>query len=247
MSTPALTPEFASALRDTMLGGLANEVETTKKVLAAIPDSKNDYRPEPNARTAWELAWHIANTDIQFLDGIADLNFTMANPAEADKPKPAPNSLPGTTGISSARPPAYAPFPANNWPPPSISWVSSTSRPQSILDCLTTTASIIAVNSRPTSAPWERSVRRFMAPASTRPCRPRTRKPPLPDLQWIRIGRAARRGGFFYRPAQRIGTGYSRISRSAVISVNPSVCAWATSIRSNGSPWWRGRPWTARA
>ena len=87
MSTPALTPEFASALRDTMLGGLANEVETTKKVLAAIPDSKNDYRPEPNARTAWELAWHIANTDIQFLDGIADLNFTMANPAEADKPK----------------------------------------------------------------------------------------------------------------------------------------------------------------
>lgn len=87
MSSPATTPEFALAFRDTMLTGFANEVETTKKVFAAIPDSKHDYRPEPNARTAWELAWHLANTDIQFLDGIADLKFTMANPAEADKPK----------------------------------------------------------------------------------------------------------------------------------------------------------------
>lgn len=87
MSSPATTPEFALAFRDTMLNGFANEVETTKKVLSAIPDSKHDYRPEPNARTAWELAWHIANTDIQFLDGIADMKFNMANPADADKPK----------------------------------------------------------------------------------------------------------------------------------------------------------------
>ncbi len=41
---------------------------------------KSDYRPEPNARTARELAWHIANTDVQFLDGIADLNFSMESP-----------------------------------------------------------------------------------------------------------------------------------------------------------------------
>ncbi len=87
MSTQALTPEFALAYRDTMLDGFANEVETTKKVLACIPDNKRDYRPDPNARTAWELAWHLANTDIQFLDGIADLQFKMETPAEADKPK----------------------------------------------------------------------------------------------------------------------------------------------------------------
>jgi len=87
MSTQALTPEFVLAYRDTMLDGFANEVETTKKVLACIPDNKRDYRPDPNARTAWELAWHLANTDIQFLDGIADLQFKMETPAEADKPK----------------------------------------------------------------------------------------------------------------------------------------------------------------
>ncbi len=68
-----------------MLDGLSREIETTKKVLAAIPDAKANYRPDPHGRTAWELAWHLANTDVQFLDGIADLNFNMANPE--NKPK----------------------------------------------------------------------------------------------------------------------------------------------------------------
>jgi uncharacterized damage-inducible protein DinB len=63
-----------------MLDGVQREAEITKKVIAAIPDAKADYRPDPNARTAKELAWHIANTDIQFLDGIADLNFKMESP-----------------------------------------------------------------------------------------------------------------------------------------------------------------------
>ena len=84
---PAPTPEFALGYRAMMLDGLAREAEITKKVLAAIPEGKRDYRPDPHARTAWELAWHIANTDVQFLDGIADLKFNMANPAPADKPK----------------------------------------------------------------------------------------------------------------------------------------------------------------
>jgi uncharacterized damage-inducible protein DinB len=85
MSAP--TSEFVLGYRDLMLDGLAREVETTKKVLAAVPDGKKEYRPDPCARTAWQLAWHLANTDVQFLDGIADLKFNMANPAEADKPK----------------------------------------------------------------------------------------------------------------------------------------------------------------
>jgi uncharacterized damage-inducible protein DinB len=89
MSTtaPAITPEFALAYRAMVLEGFANEVETTKRVLAAVPDGKRDYRPDPNARTAWELAWHIANSDIQFLDAIADMKFTMETPDQADKPK----------------------------------------------------------------------------------------------------------------------------------------------------------------
>ena len=75
-----MTPEVALGYRAITLDGFKNEVEITKKVIAAVPDAKSDYRPDANARTAKELAWHIANTDVQFLDGIADLKFNMENP-----------------------------------------------------------------------------------------------------------------------------------------------------------------------
>jgi len=82
-----LTPEMAAGFGRVMLDGVTGEMEITKKVLSAIPDDQAQYRPDPNARTAWELAWHLANTDVQFLNGIADLNFTMQTPDEKDKPK----------------------------------------------------------------------------------------------------------------------------------------------------------------
>jgi len=77
----APTPEFLLTYRAMMLGGLDREVEKTRNVLGAVPDANRDYRPEPCARTAWDLAWHIASSDVHFLDGIADLKFNM-NPAE---------------------------------------------------------------------------------------------------------------------------------------------------------------------
>lgn len=85
---PAPTPEFAVMYCQMMLDGLANEAETTKRVLAAVPESECDgYRPDPHARNGRELAWHLANTDIQFLDGIADLKFSMDTPEGPDKPQ----------------------------------------------------------------------------------------------------------------------------------------------------------------
>jgi uncharacterized damage-inducible protein DinB len=81
---PNLTPEFALGFRAVMLDGILRELEITKKVLAAVPFEKSQFRPDPNARSAWELAWHLANSDVQFLNGIAEMNFTM--PAPAQKP-----------------------------------------------------------------------------------------------------------------------------------------------------------------
>lgn len=75
-----MTPEFALGYCAMMLDGIQREAETTKKVIAAVPDDRSEYRPDPHARTAKELAWHIANTDVQFLDGIADMKFTMESP-----------------------------------------------------------------------------------------------------------------------------------------------------------------------
>jgi len=75
-----LSPEFALGYRAMMIDGIMREAEITKKVIAAVPDAASSYKPDPNARTAKDLAWHIANTDVQFLNGIADLKFNMENP-----------------------------------------------------------------------------------------------------------------------------------------------------------------------
>ncbi len=84
---PGMTPELAAAYREIMCEGLLNESEITKKVLAAVPDAKRDYRPDPKARTAWELAWHIASEDVQFLEQIAEGKFTFPDPRyEKEKP-----------------------------------------------------------------------------------------------------------------------------------------------------------------
>jgi uncharacterized damage-inducible protein DinB len=85
MSQQGLSPEFALAYRAMMLDGIVREAECTKKVLAAVPEAQSHYKPDPHARTAKELAWHIANSDIQFLDSIADLKFDMS--ATEQKPQ----------------------------------------------------------------------------------------------------------------------------------------------------------------
>jgi hypothetical protein len=51
MAAPQQGPskEFAVGYRDMMLQGLMQELQTTKKVIAAIPDAKRDYKPDPKA------------------------------------------------------------------------------------------------------------------------------------------------------------------------------------------------------
>jgi uncharacterized damage-inducible protein DinB len=63
---------------------MEGEAATTAKVLAAVPDAKRDYKPDPKSRTAWELATHLAVGDVWFLQSILDGKFEM-DPAEADK------------------------------------------------------------------------------------------------------------------------------------------------------------------
>lgn len=77
----AITPEFVIAYRELILSTLAAEMQTTKKVIAAIPEARKGYRPDPKSRTAVELAWHIAYDDVTFLNKIADLKFDMNEPA----------------------------------------------------------------------------------------------------------------------------------------------------------------------
>lgn len=74
---PAFTADFAIGYRAMMLPAIAHERVTTRKVFAAIPDKNHDYRPDPNSRTALELATHLAESDVWFLSSIADLKFNF--------------------------------------------------------------------------------------------------------------------------------------------------------------------------
>jgi len=88
MAAPQQGPskEFAAGYRDMMLQGLASEMNTTKKVIAAIPDAKRDHKPDPKARSAWELAWHLVSVDVQFINEIVEGKFSM-EPRYKDEPK----------------------------------------------------------------------------------------------------------------------------------------------------------------
>jgi uncharacterized damage-inducible protein DinB len=72
-----MKPEAAVALRDFFATGLAEEAKTTRRVLEAVPEKGNDYRPDAKSRTGFELAWHIASSDAWFLDGILAGEFKM--------------------------------------------------------------------------------------------------------------------------------------------------------------------------
>lgn len=52
------------------LPAIKNEHRTTVAVIAAIPTANADYRPDPQSRTAAELAWHIAAAEHRFYGGI---------------------------------------------------------------------------------------------------------------------------------------------------------------------------------
>jgi uncharacterized damage-inducible protein DinB len=83
-ATVSIPPAQAAVMRDFFVSSLEREMQTTSKVLAAVPDNKKDYRPDPHARSAHELAWHIAHGDVNFLNGIAKMDFSYMQ-SEADE------------------------------------------------------------------------------------------------------------------------------------------------------------------
>ncbi|MBI3681347.1 MAG: DinB family protein [Acidobacteria bacterium] len=70
-----MTPEHASMLLALSSQDAENESATTRKVIAAVPVDKSSYTPHPTSMTAIDLAWHIAVSEVWFLNGIANANF----------------------------------------------------------------------------------------------------------------------------------------------------------------------------
>jgi uncharacterized damage-inducible protein DinB len=70
-----MTPEQAKFLLDFMLPTLKQETAITAKVIAATPNANLDYRPSERCMAADELVWHIASSDVMFLEGILSGEF----------------------------------------------------------------------------------------------------------------------------------------------------------------------------
>jgi uncharacterized damage-inducible protein DinB len=82
----SMQPEQAIFLMKLMMPALQNEHRTTKRVIEAIPSDNGDFRPDSNAKSAMELAWHIAAASERFLGGVAAGGFDLS-------PMPRPESV----------------------------------------------------------------------------------------------------------------------------------------------------------
>jgi len=80
-------PEEAQFLMQILLPQIEQEWTITRKVLAAVPETNPDYRPDPKARTALEIAWHIVSSEIWFLEGLIHGEFKMEEAEQPDTVK----------------------------------------------------------------------------------------------------------------------------------------------------------------
>jgi uncharacterized damage-inducible protein DinB len=70
-----MSPDQARAIANAVGTQLQHEWMVTYKVLSAVPEEKKDHKPEPNSRSAWDLATHLAGADVWFLDGVINGKF----------------------------------------------------------------------------------------------------------------------------------------------------------------------------
>ena len=72
-----MTPEQGKLLLHVFADTMKNESETTKKIIRAVPEDKKNYKPDAKAKSAHELAWHIATAEVWFIDGVINGKFSM--------------------------------------------------------------------------------------------------------------------------------------------------------------------------
>jgi uncharacterized damage-inducible protein DinB len=70
-----MNPEFAAGLRDFLLQALDSEVAATTKVIAAMPEDKPDYAPDPKSMSALKLAMHVVESEVWFLQSVVNGAF----------------------------------------------------------------------------------------------------------------------------------------------------------------------------
>jgi uncharacterized damage-inducible protein DinB len=70
-----MNDDQAKFLLDFYLPRLQCEQAITKRILSAVPPGKSDYKPDPKCMSALKLCWHIAGTEMWFLDAVIEHVF----------------------------------------------------------------------------------------------------------------------------------------------------------------------------
>src|SRR5436309_1010849 len=73
-----MNPAEAKAIANMLIEGLEREYETTRKVVAAVPDKQLDFKLGDKGRTTRELTWHLIASEAWFANGIANGDFSQA-------------------------------------------------------------------------------------------------------------------------------------------------------------------------
>ncbi len=68
--TEWMNSEQAGFLLNIFSTQLKNEHAATKRVIQAVPVDKGDYAPDPKSTTALDLAWHLAASEIFFVETV---------------------------------------------------------------------------------------------------------------------------------------------------------------------------------
>jgi uncharacterized damage-inducible protein DinB len=83
-----MNPEQGKFLCKIFCDTIQSEFETNKKVIRAVPDDKKSYKPDSKSMSAHDLAWHIAGSEIFFLDGVLNGKYEMS-----EEQPPAPPTI----------------------------------------------------------------------------------------------------------------------------------------------------------
>jgi len=76
-----MNPAEAKSIANMLMEGIEREYETTKRVIAAVPQNQLDFKLGDKGRTMRELAWHLAASEAWFGNGIANGDFSTYSEA----------------------------------------------------------------------------------------------------------------------------------------------------------------------
>jgi uncharacterized damage-inducible protein DinB len=86
MAVPMTSSEATLILNAVGIPSVDAEHPVTKRVIAAIPHDKGDYRPDDVGKSAIDLAWHIVTAEIRFLEAVSAGAFDLT-------PTPRPETI----------------------------------------------------------------------------------------------------------------------------------------------------------